>query len=73
MFLGGWNFKGVLIEFLGGWNKEEGDEEGDGIILVYLFRRIWVCALVLCLRLLFWFGFGLFYTCDIEEDGRRKS
>ena len=47
------------MEFLGGWNKEEGDEEGDGIILVYLFGRIWVCALVLCLRLLFWFGFWI--------------
>ena len=47
------------MEFLGGWNKEEGDEEGDGIILVYLFGRIWVCALVLRLRLLFWFGFWI--------------
>ena len=43
------------------------------IYLFIFFGRIWVCALVLCLRLLFWFGFGLFYTCDIEEDGRRKS
>ena len=33
---------------------------------------VWVCALVLCLRLLFWFGFGLCCACDIEEDGRRK-
>ena len=33
---------------------------------------VWVCALVFCLRLLFWFGFGLCYACDIEEDGRRK-
>ena len=64
------------MEFLSGWNKKEGDEEGDGIILVYLFiyffGRIWVCALVLCLRLLFCFGFGLFCACDIEEDGRRR-
>ena len=29
-FLGGRNFKGVLMEFLGGWNKEDDDEEGDG-------------------------------------------
>ena len=52
------------MEFLGGWNKEEDDEEGDGIILSFFFffwekLLVWVCALVLCLRLLFWFGFGL--------------
>ena len=29
-FLGRWNFRGVLMEFLGGWNKEEDDEERDG-------------------------------------------
>ena len=33
---------------------------------------VWVCALVLSLGLLFWFGFGLCCACDIEEDGRRK-
>ena len=65
------------MEFLGGWNKEEDDEQGDRIILVFSFffwekLLVWVCALVLCLRLLFWFGFGLCYACDIEEDGRRK-
>ena len=58
------------MEFLGGWNKEEDDEEGDGIILFFFFfvEKL----LVLCLRLLFWFGFGSWCACDIEEDGRRK-
>ena len=65
------------MEFLGGWNKEEDDEEGDGFILgVFFFLEkllVWVCALVLYLCLLFWFGFGLCCACDIEEDGRKKS
>ena len=59
---GCWNFKGVLMEFLGGWNKEEDDEEGDGIILVFFFWRnfrfgsvLWFCAYVYC--------FGLVLDC----------
>ena len=49
-----WNFKGVLMEFLGGWNKEEDDEEGDGIILVFFFGE--TLGLGLC------FGFVLTFT-----------
>ena len=51
------------MEFLGGWNKEEGDEEGDGIILVYLFiffgefgSVLWFCAYV--------YYFGLVLDCS---------
>ena len=47
------------MEFLGGWNKEEDDEEGDGIILSFFFFLekilVWVCALVYC--------FGLVFDC----------
>ena len=50
---------------------EEDDEEGDEIILVFFFLETF--GLSLCSCLLFWFGFGLCYACDIEEDERRKS
>ena len=53
-FLGRWNFRGILMKFLGGWNKEEGDEEGDGIILVFFFGE--TLGLGLC------FGFVLTFT-----------
>ena len=56
-FLGRWNFKGVLMEFLGGWNKEEDDEEGDGFILGFFFffwRNFWFGS-VLMFTVLIWF------------------
>ena len=51
------------MEFLGGWNKEEDDKEGDGIILVFFFfwrnfwfgSVLWFCAYVYC--------FGLVLDC----------
>ena len=41
------------MEFLGGWNKEEDDEEGDGFILGFFFFFGETFGLGLCLRLLF--------------------
>ena len=78
-FLGGWNKEEddeegdgiILVFFFFGRNFR------FGFVLcfcafVYCFGLVWF-GLVLCLRLLFWFGFGLCCACDIEEDGRRKS
>ena len=45
-FLGGWNFKGILMEFLGGWNKEEDDEEGDGFFFGVFSFFFWEELLV---------------------------
>ena len=43
------------MEFLGGWNKEEDDEEGDGFIFGFFFflekLLVWVCAYVYCFDL----------------------
>ena len=44
------------MEFLGGWNKEEDDEEGDGFIFGFFCfflekLLVWVCAYVYCFDL----------------------
>ena len=36
-FLSGWNFRGVLMEFRGGWNKEEDDVSYKLIIYIYIY------------------------------------
>ena len=44
-----------------------------GLFCVFFFFFWETVGLGLCSCLLFWFGFGLCYACDIEEDGRGKS
>ena len=64
MFLGGWNFRGVLMEFLGGWNKEEDEEQGDRIILVFSFffffgRNFWFGSVLWFCAYVYYFGLVL--------------